>query len=78
NPNDYVIEIGPGLGALTEKLVQQAAYVTAIEKDLVLSEFLKSELALYPHFHLITADAKTFAFKDYIEKHCGNNKIILV
>lgn len=38
---DKVLEIGPGLGPLTELLVAQAGQVLAIEKDLRLVEFLR-------------------------------------
>jgi 16S rRNA (adenine1518-N6/adenine1519-N6)-dimethyltransferase len=40
-PGDKVLEIGPGLGPLTELLVQQAGRVLAIEKDARLYEFLE-------------------------------------
>ncbi len=32
-PDDVVLEIGPGLGALTEQLLQRGARVIAVEKD---------------------------------------------
>ena len=38
---DRVLEIGPGLGPLTELLVEQAGEVLAIEKDARLVEVLK-------------------------------------
>jgi 16S rRNA (adenine1518-N6/adenine1519-N6)-dimethyltransferase len=37
---DYVVEIGPGLGALTEFILESGARVLAIEKDQRLAEFL--------------------------------------
>jgi 16S rRNA (adenine1518-N6/adenine1519-N6)-dimethyltransferase len=37
---DYVVEIGPGLGALTELMVDRGARVLAIEKDRRLANFL--------------------------------------
>lgn len=43
-PEDIVIEIGPGLGALTVPLARAARRVYAIEKDRNLSAILKSEL----------------------------------
>ena len=39
-----VLEIGPGLGVLTEGLLQRGCSVTAIEKDPVLADRLKSSL----------------------------------
>jgi 16S rRNA (adenine1518-N6/adenine1519-N6)-dimethyltransferase len=38
---DYVVEIGPGLGALTRFLLEKGAYVLAIEKDARLANFLR-------------------------------------
>src|SRR5437588_12560625 len=38
---DFVIEIGPGLGALTELALANAAGVLAIEKDRRLAEYLR-------------------------------------
>ncbi len=51
-PTDKVLEIGPGLGPLTELLLAQAGHVLAIEKDdrlvAVLRERFGSSLALTP------------------------------
>src|SRR4029077_20834266 len=38
---DYVLEIGPGLGALTKLLLEKGARVLAIEKDRRLADFLR-------------------------------------
>lgn len=38
---DVILEIGPGRGALTEKLLEKAGLVIAVENDLELYEFLK-------------------------------------
>jgi 16S rRNA (adenine1518-N6/adenine1519-N6)-dimethyltransferase len=43
-PGDRVLEIGPGLGPLTERLVRSAAQVLAIEKDARLAEALAHRL----------------------------------
>jgi len=40
--NDYVLEIGPGLGALTELALERDAHVLAIEKDKRLADFLRA------------------------------------
>lgn len=40
--DDYVVEIGPGLGALTDHLLQAGARVLALEKDGRLAEYLRS------------------------------------
>jgi len=40
---DIILEIGPGKGALTEKLLEKAKTVIAVEKDKNLFEFLKTK-----------------------------------
>jgi 16S rRNA (adenine1518-N6/adenine1519-N6)-dimethyltransferase len=45
NADDYVVEIGPGLGALTEFILESGARVLAIEKDQRLAEFLRKRFA---------------------------------
>src|SRR5439155_1122672 len=40
NPKDYVVEIGPGLGALTRFILEKGAHVLAIEKDARLANLL--------------------------------------
>ncbi len=54
---DKVLEIGPGLGPLTELLVQQAGEVFAIEKDARLVEFLKERFASERRLTVLHADA---------------------
>jgi 16S rRNA (adenine1518-N6/adenine1519-N6)-dimethyltransferase len=43
-PQDLVVEVGPGLGALTVFLVQEAKRVVALEVDPALAAYLKEEL----------------------------------
>jgi 16S rRNA (adenine1518-N6/adenine1519-N6)-dimethyltransferase len=60
--SDCVLEIGPGLGALTCRLVQSAGQVVAIEKDKNLAQFLPSQFlqsTLKAQFSLIEGDALT-------------------
>lgn len=40
-PGDWVLEIGPGYGALTEALVNQGAHVIALEKDKIFESTLQ-------------------------------------
>jgi 16S rRNA (adenine1518-N6/adenine1519-N6)-dimethyltransferase len=53
---DKVLEIGPGLGPLTELLLEKAGDVLAIEKDGRLVEFLNERFS-NPQFELLHADA---------------------
>jgi len=51
---ETVLEIGPGLGALTHKLTDRAGTVIAVEKDTRLAEYIRQK---YPEVQLITGDA---------------------
>ena len=53
---DLVIEIGPGRGALTEKLLRRAARVVAIEIDPTLVEHLHARFAGEPRLEIVHAD----------------------
>ena len=55
-PDDYVVEIGPGLGALTELMLERGARVLALEKDTRLANFLQQRLA-HPRLELRNVDA---------------------
>ena len=59
SPDDYVVEIGPGLGALTEFILESGARVLAIEKDLRLAEFLRKRFA-NSRLEVIHGDALDF------------------
>lgn len=54
---DAVLEVGPGFGALTEKMVAAGFQVTAIEFDHRLAEYLRKKFADTENFRLIEADA---------------------
>ena len=56
-PGDNVIEIGPGLGVLTRRLLAAGASVVAVELDGRLAEYLRRELFGVDRFELIEADA---------------------
>jgi len=55
-----VLEIGPGLGVLTEEMLSRGCAVTAVEKDLVLAERLASSLGNPPRLTVIPGDALAF------------------
>ncbi len=56
-PADKVLEIGPGLGPLTELLAARAGEVLAIEKDRRLFDFLREKFSGAPHVKLLHDDA---------------------
>jgi 16S rRNA (adenine1518-N6/adenine1519-N6)-dimethyltransferase len=53
---DLVVEIGPGRGALTEKLLRRAARVVAIEIDAALVDCLRTRFAGEPRLEIVHAD----------------------
>lgn len=55
-----VLEIGPGLGALTSHLLGAAEHVTAIEIDHTLAAYLDKTFGADNRFTLIQADALTY------------------
>ena len=56
NPGDIVVEVGPGLGILTEGLAKQGAQVIAVELDRKLVTLLKRRLTAFPDVKIINAD----------------------
>jgi 16S rRNA (adenine1518-N6/adenine1519-N6)-dimethyltransferase len=58
-PDDYIVEIGPGLGALTEFLLDSSAHVLAIEKDARLAKFLREKFPS-DQLQVLHADALKF------------------
>lgn len=56
---DTVLEIGPGAGALTRRLVAAAGRVVAVELDPALAEALPQRLEYPPNLSVICADART-------------------
>ncbi|MEI8067629.1 MAG: 23S ribosomal RNA methyltransferase Erm [Candidatus Shapirobacteria bacterium] len=59
NPNDTVVEIGPGKGIITKQLIKRAQNVIAIEKDISLSDDLVS-LKNEPNLKIVYQDFLKF------------------
>lgn len=56
-PDETIVEIGPGTGALTAELIARAATVVAVEFDNKLTPLLHNQFGQHPNFKLIMADA---------------------
>ncbi len=56
NKNIGVIEIGPGLGSLTEHLVNNAGFVLCYEIDSELISYLEDNLKAYDNFKILNED----------------------
>lgn len=63
---DFIIEIGPGVGTLTAKLLMKAKKVTSIELDNDLIPILQEELGEHENFDLIHNDALKVDFNSLI------------
>lgn len=55
-PGDPVLEIGPGIGTLTQGLAKTGAVVTAVELDPALPPILAETLAPYPNVRIVPGD----------------------
>lgn len=66
NNDDFVIEIGPGVGTLTKELLQVAKKVCAIELDKDLIPILNEELKEFENFELVNKDALKVDFNELI------------
>ena len=53
----HVLEIGPGIGALTSELCREAGFVSAIELDKMLLPMLGETMAEYTNYEIIQGDA---------------------
>ena len=73
--NNYVIEIGPGLGTLTSKLLERAGKVTCIELDDRMITILKDRFSLYDNFELINEDILKIDLKKLIDENLSNNNL---
>jgi 16S rRNA (adenine1518-N6/adenine1519-N6)-dimethyltransferase len=56
SPDDTVMEVGPGLGVLTEALVKVAGKVIAIELDTNLAKLLQGNLSSYSNLAVVNED----------------------
>jgi 16S rRNA (adenine1518-N6/adenine1519-N6)-dimethyltransferase len=54
--DDVVLEVGPGLGVLTEALADRAGRVVAVEKDRKLYAYLVEQFTGHPTVRLVHAD----------------------
>ena len=66
-PEDIIVEIGPGFGALTRHLVDACCQVIAVEIDKRLSEKLAEKFVHFPNFTLITNDFLDVEIQKYFQ-----------
>jgi len=78
NKDVNVIEIGPGIGSLTEHLIEHANKVIAYEIDNSLIPLLNEEFKDKDNFTLINQDVLEADIKKDIEKYFNDNRKVYV
>lgn len=73
---DLVIEVGPGIGALTVSLAEKAGKVVAIEIDKKLIPVLEETTSQFKNVVLVNADALKADISQLISDWKGNIKVI--
>ena len=72
NKKDLIIEIGPGLGTLTSKLLENAGKVIAVELDDRMISILKERFKLYHNFILLHEDILKVNLQELIKQNKEN------
>ncbi len=67
-PEDTVLEIGPGLGALSDILVKDAGQLIVVEMDATLAERLDERFARDEHVQIIAADFLRLDLKEMFQE----------
>ena len=66
-PNDIILEVGPGIGTLTQELARWAGKVIAIEKDKKMCEILGETLKDFKNIKVINDDILKIVNWNFIE-----------
>ncbi len=78
--DDFILEIGPGAGALTQSLLKQNATVLAIEKDHNFADLLNKLFAEEERLKVYCDDILSFPIKEtlapYLKKHRKKAKVV--
>jgi len=76
SPGDIVVEVGPGLGTLTEGLAKRGARVIAVELDYKLVALLKKRLSAFPDVQIIHADILKVTPRQLLQNHLTNSELL--
>jgi 16S rRNA (adenine1518-N6/adenine1519-N6)-dimethyltransferase len=74
--SDFIIEIGPGPGALTEALLERGAFVTAIEMDALYATALERLQTPENRLEIICNDVLKFPIVDFLQNHSRKFKVV--
>ena len=76
--DDFVLEIGPGIGTLTQYLAEAAREVVAVEIDSTLSPILEDTLSAYDNVSVINEDVLKVDLRKLAEERNGGKPIKVV
>ena len=76
--DDVVLEIGPGIGTLTQHLAYAAGKVIAVEIDNRLIPVLEETLAPYDNIELINEDILKLDLDELLTTHKGSGRIKVI
>ena len=77
-PEDFVLEIGPGIGTMTQYLCEHAGHVAAVEIDKNLIPILTETLAGYPNAEIIHVDVLKLDIAELARQKNGGRSIKVV
>lgn len=77
DPNTLTLEIGPGIGALTEQLAILSKQVIAFEIDNSLIEVLDYSLQDYNNVEIVNIDFLKLDFNEFMKDKTGYNQVVL-
>lgn len=75
---DCVLEIGPGIGTMTQYLAERAGSVVAVEIDKALIPILEETLAPYGNVTVIQGDILKLDIRELAEKYAGGKPMKVV
>lgn len=75
---DFVLEIGPGIGTMTQYLAEAAGHVLAVEIDKMLIPILQETLAGYSNVEILNADILQVDIGSLVEEKNGGKPIKVV
>lgn len=77
-PDDFVLEIGPGIGTMTQYLAESAREVVAVEIDKNLIPILEDTLSAYDNVTVINDDILKVDIQKLVEEKNGGKPIKVV
>lgn len=75
---DCVLEIGPGIGTMTQRLAEEAGAVVAVEIDKNLLPVLEDTLSAYENVTVINADILKLDLNRIVKEHNGGRPVKVV